>query len=130
MTPRYVTQRSRIHIHSHRYNPKKASPNVSFFSDSEEAPNTPKVNSMFTLRENMFNPRKNPRELFIRQPDQSLASIASKPTTNMMEMAIPIIDNRTLTYDKRGASSFEKSFIQELEDNVDDRSCGGEDTTL
>jgi hypothetical protein len=48
----------------------------------------------------------------------------------MMEMAIPIIDNRMSTDDKSGASSFEKSFIQEPEDNVDDWSCGGEDTTL
>jgi hypothetical protein len=48
----------------------------------------------------------------------------------MMEMVIPIIDNRTLTNDKSGASSFENSCIQEFEYNVDDWSCGGEDTTL
>ena len=48
----------------------------------------------------------------------------------MMEMAIPIIDNRMSTDDKSATSSFEKSFIQEPEDNVDDWSCGGEDTIL
>jgi hypothetical protein len=48
----------------------------------------------------------------------------------MVEMAIPIIHNITLTYDKSGSSSFEKLFIQDPEDNVDNWSCGGEDTTL
>jgi hypothetical protein len=48
----------------------------------------------------------------------------------MMEIAIPIIDNRTSTDDKIGVSLFEKSFIQEPADNIDDCSCGGKDTTL
>jgi hypothetical protein len=95
-------------MHSHRSNPKKDRPKVSFFNDNEEAPSTPKAHAMLIQRENMFTPRENPREIFIRQTDQSPASVASKPTKNMMEMAIPIIDNRTLTNDKSGASSFEK----------------------
>jgi len=123
LTPRHVTQRSRIRMHSRRYNPKKDSPKVSFFSDSEEAPSTPKADAMFI-------PRENPRALFIQQPDQSPASAACKPTANMKEMAIPINDNGTTADDKSGASSFEKAYLQEPEDNVDDWSCGGEDTTL
>jgi hypothetical protein len=65
LTPRHVNQRSRICMHSHRYNPKKYSPKVSFFSDTEEETNTPKEYAMFIPRLSMFTPRENPRELFV-----------------------------------------------------------------
>ena len=120
MTPRHVTKKSWIRIHSLRYNPKKDSPKVSFFIDNEEAPSPPKADGMFI-------PRENPMALFIHPPDQS-PSATCKPIANMKEMAIN--DNGTTTDGKSGASSFEKAFTQEPEDNVDDWSCGGKDTTL
>lgn len=43
-------------------------------------------------------------------------------------MTIPI--NGTMTNGKSGTSSFKKVFIEDLEGNVDDWSCCGEETTL
>lgn len=70
LTPRHITQRSRVRMQARRYHPNKDSPKVSFFSDGEET-SSPKADALFV-------PRENPRALFIRpQPDNSPTSPAS-----------------------------------------------------
>ncbi|KAL4202914.1 hypothetical protein AMTRI_Chr02g223650 [Amborella trichopoda] len=63
LTSRHVSQRSRINLQSRRYHPKKDGPMVSYFSDSEETPSTPKADALFV-------PRENPRALFIHPTEQ------------------------------------------------------------
>jgi len=55
---------------------------VSFFSDGEEAPSTPKADVMFV-------PRENPRSLFIRQPEPSPIT-AGKSAPDVREIATPV----------------------------------------
>ncbi|CAM6065991.1 unnamed protein product [Sphagnum tenellum] len=87
LTPRHITQQSKVHIHARRYHPKKDSPKVSFFSDADEVLTTPKADLMFI-------PRENPRALFIRQPDQtSLTPRTSKSTTDVRDIAMPVQGN-------------------------------------
>eukprot|EP00897_Mesotaenium_endlicherianum_P008841 jgi/Mesen1/7986/ME000425S07193 len=62
LTPRHITPRSKVRMHARRYNPKKDSPKVSFFSDADDVPGTLKADVMFV-------PRENPRALFIRHPE-------------------------------------------------------------
>ncbi|KAH7302584.1 hypothetical protein KP509_23G078300 [Ceratopteris richardii] len=64
LTPRHITQRSRVRMQARRYIPSKDSQKVSFFSGVEED-SGPKADALFV-------PRENPRALFIRpQPDHS-----------------------------------------------------------
>lgn len=71
LTPRHITQRSRVRMQARRYHPNKDVPKVSFFSDGEETHNASKADALFV-------PRENPRALFIRQqPDHSPSSPAS-----------------------------------------------------
>lgn len=57
---------------------------VSFFSDGDEAPSTPKADVMFV-------PRENPRSLFIRQPESSPAiPSAAKDAVDVGEIATPV----------------------------------------
>ena len=57
---------------------------VSFFSDGDEAPSTPRADVMFV-------PRENPRSLFIRQPEAPPATPpAANRAADMREMATPI----------------------------------------
>ncbi|CAM6041648.1 unnamed protein product [Sphagnum compactum] len=87
LTPRHITQQSKVHIHARRYHPKKDSPKVSFFSDADEVLTTPKADLVFI-------PRENPRALFIRQPDQtSLTPRTSKSTTDVRDIAMPVQGN-------------------------------------
>ncbi|BBN00670.1 nuclear pore complex protein Nup98-Nup96 [Marchantia polymorpha subsp. ruderalis] len=87
LTPRHITQRSKIRMHARRYHPKKDSPKVSFFSDGEETPSTPKADVLFV-------PRENPRALFIRQPEQTLpASTPVKGTPDARDIATPLHRN-------------------------------------
>ncbi|CAM6018772.1 unnamed protein product [Sphagnum balticum] len=87
LTPRHITQQSKVHIHARRYHPKKDSPKVSFFSDADEVLTTPKADLMFI-------PRENPRALFIRQPDQtSLTPRTSNSTTDVRDIAMPVQGN-------------------------------------
>lgn len=84
LTPRHITQRSKVRMHARRYHPKKDSPKVSFFSDGDEAPSTPKADVMFV-------PRENPRSLFIRQPESSPAiPSAAKDAVDVGEIATPV----------------------------------------
>lgn len=60
---------------------------VSFFSDGEETPSTPKADVLFV-------PRENPRALFIRQPEQTLpASTPVKGTPDARDIATPLHRN-------------------------------------
>ncbi|MCO5578218.1 hypothetical protein L7F22_032056 [Adiantum nelumboides] len=71
LTPRHITQRSRVRMQARRYHPNKDSPKVSFFSDGEEGSSTPKADALFV-------PRENPRALFIRpQTDHSPSSLSA-----------------------------------------------------
>eukprot|EP00249_Psilotum_nudum_P023544 c28918_g1_i2 orf=482-3577(-) len=82
LTPRHITQRSKIRMQARRYHPKKDSPKVSFFSDSEETSNIPKADALFV-------PRENPRALFIRQPDR-LPITHANANLNAEEVATPV----------------------------------------
>jgi nuclear pore complex protein Nup98-Nup96 len=87
LTPRHITQQSKVHLHARRYHPKKDSPKVSFFSDADEVLTTPKADLMFI-------PRENPHALFICQPDQSsLTPRTSKSTTDVRDIAMPVQGN-------------------------------------
>lgn len=83
LTPRHITQRSRVRMQARRYHPNKDSPKVSFFSDGEEGSSTPKADALFV-------PRENPRALFIRsQPEHSQSSPASA-SVKIREIATPV----------------------------------------
>ncbi|CAK9866010.1 unnamed protein product [Sphagnum jensenii] len=87
LTPRHITQQSKVRMHARRYHPKKDSPKVSFFSDGDEVPTTPKADVMFV-------PRENPRALFIRQPEQSpITSTTSRGTPDARDIATPVQGN-------------------------------------
>lgn len=60
---------------------------MSFFSDGDDVPSTPKADVMFV-------PRENPRALFIRQSDQSpVTPSAVKRTPDIREMSTPVQAN-------------------------------------
>ncbi|CAM6098075.1 unnamed protein product [Calypogeia fissa] len=86
LTPRHITQRSKIRMHARRYNPKKDTPKVSFFSDGEETPTTPKADVLFV-------PRENPRALFIRHTDQTPTIPPIKGTPDPRDIATPVQRN-------------------------------------
>jgi nuclear pore complex protein Nup98-Nup96 len=65
---------------------------VSFFSDGDDVPSTPKADVMFV-------PRENPRALFIRQSDQSpVTPSAVKRTPDIREMSTPVQANGISLY--------------------------------
>lgn len=85
LTPRHITQRSRIRMPPRGYHPKKDVPRVSFFHEVEDTPSTSKGDALFV-------PRENPRALFIRRPDQSLGTLRST-TLKSRDMAASMKQN-------------------------------------
>eukprot|EP01018_Ginkgo_biloba_P034071 Gb_06450 [translate_table: standard] len=112
LTPRHVTQRSRTRMQARRYNSKNDSPKISFFSDTQEAPTSPK--------ESLFIPRDNPRDIFVQKPDQS-PSIQAMPNTK--EMPSPVNDNGTMLDDMVEPAGSENYFAQEPESHTQSWSC-------
>ncbi|KAH8961584.1 hypothetical protein BDL97_05G056600 [Sphagnum fallax] len=91
LTPRHITQRTKVRMHARRYHPKKDSPKVSSFSDGEEMPSTPTTDLLFV-------PRESPHCLFIQQPDQSLASTTmANDTPDLTEIATPTHRNSLIS---------------------------------
>ncbi|KAL3697517.1 hypothetical protein R1sor_011593 [Riccia sorocarpa] len=101
LTPRHITQRSKIRMHARRYHPRKDSPKVSFFSDGEETPSTPKADVLFV-------PRENPRALFIRPPEQTHTASTPVKGADSKEIATPLhrndVDDQEVTIGGRAAS--------------------------
>ncbi|KAF3794417.1 Nuclear pore complex protein, partial [Nymphaea thermarum] len=63
LVSRHGSRRSRISLPSRKYHPKDDSPKVSFLTDEEETPTTPKADALFI-------PRENPRALIINHRKQ------------------------------------------------------------
>lgn len=61
---------------------------MSFFSDGDEAPSTPKADVMFV-------PRENPRSLFIRQEQPPLTPSAAMNAPDTREVATPVQNDGT-----------------------------------
>ncbi|KAH7293405.1 hypothetical protein KP509_28G024900 [Ceratopteris richardii] len=84
LTPRHLTQRSRLRMQARRHHPNKEIPKVSFFSDGEEG-SSPKADALFV-------PRENPRALFIRPQSENPPSnppSASAKLSNVLKDIVP-----------------------------------------
>ncbi|XP_024531189.1 nuclear pore complex protein NUP96 [Selaginella moellendorffii] len=80
LIPRHITPRSKIRMHARKSNAKKDSPKVSFFSEGEEAPVTPKADVSII-------PRENPRALFIHQVNQApVTAVAAKRAPDIVNL--------------------------------------------
>ncbi|XP_068659406.1 nuclear pore complex protein NUP98A-like isoform X2 [Aristolochia californica] len=120
LTSRHLSQR-RTRLPPRKYHPKIDGPKISFFSDEEEAPSTPKADALFI-------PRENPRALVIR-PMEQWPSRASAEKPVFKDVSTPVHENGKSSGDA-SASAVNGSFGHDHHDkNVAENGFDGQHNT-
>ncbi|XVF12811.1 hypothetical protein REPUB_Repub08aG0152200 [Reevesia pubescens] len=101
LTSRYLSQR-RIRLPARKYHPNNDGPKVSFFSDDEETPSTPKADAVFI-------PRENPRALVVRPTENWPSRAPAEKASPLKDASTPLHENGKISDDGSKAEDKDKN---------------------